>query len=170
MCSAGRGLLGAALEVGCWDWAPEGRHVAPCWQPTSSSARRPAGALSGGLCPAGPETVQHQPLGGGVLPHPGVLRQDAVFQNLLQRLPPGLPPVGDCCGASGGGQPGPRGLSLRLTESQNRGGGGGRVVNVRRVSRNTASPVSFPAVKAQSYPVAPTREGRLQAASGPPEP
>ena len=64
--------------------------------------------------PAGPEAVRCQPLRGGVLPPPGVLRQDAVCQNLLQRLPPGLPPVGAPHREPSADRRGPPGRSPRL--------------------------------------------------------
>ena len=73
------------------------------------------------LSPAGPEAVQHQPLRGGVLPHPGVLRQDSVFKNLLQRLPQGLPPVGASHREPSADRQGPQGPSPRPRKSISRG-------------------------------------------------
>ena len=73
-------------------------------------------------CLVGPERVQHQPVGGGVLPYSGILRQDTVFKNLLQRLPQGLSPVGAYSSARSMDRWGPQGRSPRPMESSDPGG------------------------------------------------
>lgn len=116
------------------------------------------------LCLAGPETVQYQPLRGGVLPHPGVLRQDAVFPNPLQRLPPGLPAVAARHATVLRGWVG---LSPRPPKSYDSGKGGHELPKVQ--THTHAGHASSLAVSpGLAQPVAPASMASLQTASGMP--
>lgn len=79
------------------------------WPDTSPANRPPA---------PGAAAVQHQPVGGGVLPRARVLRQIALFQDFLQRLSACLPAVGIQTGQHWG-QMGHQGLSPSLVKPDN---------------------------------------------------